>query len=68
MGDKGFDSLQNNPEKPHIQVTPGTESGTLNADSPVSLDSELAKVIAAWPSLSDDSRAMILDVLRKAGQ
>lgn len=56
-GCSGAEHPEKVPGKPHIRPTGGAESGALAA---LALDPELARVVAAWPTLPEPIRRAVL--------
>lgn len=66
MGRAGPEHAPISPENLHISFQSGAESGARDTDSsPV--DSDLTKIIHAWPDLPQAIRAGILAMIQAAG-
>jgi hypothetical protein len=44
----------------------GAESGAVGGDSATLADPDLAQIVAAWPTLTDDVKGVIIDLVRDA--
>jgi hypothetical protein len=58
MGDKGPELSANIPDKHEVSKQRGTESGTLLTND----DKDLAKIVSAWPGLTQSQRTAILGI------
>lgn len=67
MGDTGREHPSNPSEKSNISETGGAESGALDGEID-RLDTDLAAVIKAWPTLPASVRSSIMALVGAAGQ
>ena len=68
---QGEANIQGNPSEIHEVGTCASQNtaqhGTRTEHAPTSHNTDLAKVIDVWPSLSEDTRATILQIVAVAG-
>ena len=60
MGAEGRELSQKRPENPHLSKSRGTKSGTLESD--------LDRLIVAWPTLPGTVKARIMELVERGSR